>query len=131
MLSIIDGTGYRVLRVDRRMNTMKNIGLIAASLLIAGTATASAHSNKARMAEQRNAIEQGRIDGSITWREGIKLRKEQADIARVKSTLESDGRLSRTDKRILFRMQDVAEGHIIAEKTDRWHRLRFLPRVGK
>ena len=110
---------------------MKNTGIIAALILIAGSAGASAHSNEARQDEQQDAIEQGRIDGSITWREGIELRKEQAAIARAKTALEKDGRLSGSDKRILFRMQDGAEGHIIAEQTDRRHRLWFLPRVGK
>jgi hypothetical protein len=110
---------------------MTKTATLAAGILIAGTLTASAHSNEARMEEQRDVIEQGRIDGSITWTEGIALRKEQARIARVKSALESDGRLSRADKRVLFRLQDEAEGHIIAEQTDRRHRWWRLPRVGK
>ena len=110
---------------------MTKIGFIAASMLIAGTVAANAHSNEARFEEQADVIEQGRRDGSITWLEGRKLRKEQAEIARAKSILESDGKLSRGDKRILFGIQDVAEDHIISEATDRRHRLWFLPRVGK
>jgi hypothetical protein len=110
---------------------MTKIIVLAAGFMVATSAAALAHSNEARLSEQAGMIEEGRRDGSITWREGWKLRREQREIQRVKASLEADGRLSRADKRILFRMQDLAEGHIIGEATDRWRRLWWLPRVGR
>jgi hypothetical protein len=110
---------------------MSKMLMIAAALLTVTNATASAHSNDARLDEQAAAIEQGRRDGSITWREGRKLRKEQAAIERVQNELASDGRLSQREKRILHRMQDQSEGRIISESTDRWRRWWWLPRFGR
>jgi hypothetical protein len=110
---------------------MKTIAALAAGLLLATTAVASAHSNQARLEEQSAAIELGRRDGGITWREGIKLRKQQALIARRKSELEADGRLSRSDRRELHSLQDEAQTTIVREHNDSWRRLWFLPRVGR
>lgn len=110
---------------------MENMLALAASLLLAGTATALAHSNEARLHEQSAMIEAGRQNGAITWSEGRKLRKEQAEIARVKEVLEADGRLSSNDKRVLYRMQDEAEAEIVSESSDRWHRLWWMPRLAR
>ncbi len=112
------------------IRTIPLAAAFAAALVVTGAAGASAHSNEARQIEQRLAIEKGRQTGALTWTEGRKLRKEQAEIMRVESALKADGRLSARDKRILHRLQDNAEGHIVAEKTDRLRRWRFLPRVG-
>ena len=109
---------------------MKSAALIGILVLTATSVTALAHSNSARFEEQQDWIEQGRRDGTITWREGLKLRAEQARIARNKSALESDGRLSRSDRRELYRMQDRAEAHIVRESSDRWRRPWWLPRFG-
>ncbi len=110
---------------------MSKIITLAGVLLIATSASAFAHSNDARLDEQAAAIEQGRRDGTITWREGRKLRKEQAAVARVQDELASDGRLSKRDTRILHRLQDQSEGRIVSESTDGWRRWRWLPRVGR
>jgi len=103
---------------------------LAAVLLVTGTAGAFAHSNEARQIEQRLAIEKGREAGTITWREGRKLRREQADILRVERELMADGQLSARDKRLLHTLQNDAEAHIVAERSDRLRRWHFLPRVG-
>jgi hypothetical protein len=110
---------------------MSKISLLAAGLIIASTAVASAHSNEARLEEQLDVIEQGRMDGTITWREGIKLRKQQALIAQRRAQLLSDGRLSKKDRRELHAIQDDAETTIVNEQNDSWRRLWWLPRVGK
>ena len=110
---------------------MSKITLLAAGLLIASTAVASAHSNEARFEEQADVIEQGRQDGTITWREGIKLRKQQAVIAQRRAQLLEDGHLSKADRRELHALQNDAEETIIAEQNDSWRRLWWLPRVGK
>lgn len=107
---------------------MLRILTLTAGLLAATTAAATAHSNAARIDEQAMLIEQGRRDGSITWSEARKLRKDQAEIARVKALFEADGRLTRAEKRILFRMQDAAEARIEVEASD-LQRRRFLPRI--
>jgi hypothetical protein len=104
---------------------------LAAAVLVTSTAVAAAHSVEARFEEENDTIEYGRQTGSITWLEGRKLRRELGEIARVKDRLEADGRLSSRDKRILYRMQDRADAHIEAEASDRWHRLWWLPRVGR
>ena len=110
---------------------MSRIVTLAAGLLVATSATAFAHSNDARQEEQAALIESGRQDGSITWREGLKLRKEQREIDRVEAEFREDGNLTRHERRLLHEMQDEAEEHIASEASDGWHRLWFLPRVGK
>ena len=110
---------------------MTKNALLAAALIAGSSIAASAHSNEARFEEQNEAIEAGRADGSITWREGIKLRREQAAIARRHDELIADGSLSRSDRRELYRMQDEAQDSITHEANDGWSRLWFLPRFGK
>jgi hypothetical protein len=108
--------------------------VFAATALVsaaAGSTGALAHSNEARQIEQAQDIEQGRRDGSITWREGHALRKDQREIAAVKAEFEEDGRLTRREKKILNNMQDSAESHIASEATDSWHRPWWLPRFGR
>jgi len=99
---------------------MRKVGLIAASLLIATTAVASAHSTSidARQAWQAKRIESGRQSGSITWFEGLKLRAEQNRIARRKAKFSADGRLSYSERRKLQRLQHNAARHITDEKYD-------------
>jgi Tfp pilus assembly pilus retraction ATPase PilT len=110
---------------------MSKITLIAVGLLFATTAVASAHSNEARFEEQNDVIEQGRQDGTITWREGLKLRKQQSVIAKRRDQLIADGSLSKKDRRELHALQNVAEDTIVREQNDSWRRLWWLPRVGK
>ena len=112
-------------------NLTANKLIIAAVALIAASTAASAHSNDERLSDQAQAIEQGRRDGSITWREGRALRKDQREIAAVKADFEVDGHLSRTEKKILFKMQDTAEDHIESEANDNRHRAWWLPRFGR
>lgn len=109
---------------------MNKIVLIAAGILAATSASVFAHSNDARQAEQWNKIEQGRNDGSITWREGLKLRREQAEIARTEAEMKADGRLSRQEKHTLHRIQDQAQSNIVHEANDGWQRPWWLRRFG-
>ena len=63
------------------------IGFIAVGVLIATATTALAHPSRydadARQARQTQAIEAGRQSGSITWREGRRLRRDQREIQRA------------------------------------------------
>lgn len=111
--------------------TLSKLIIVAATAIVAGAGAASAHSNEARQAEQDQLIEEGRRDGSITWREGRQLRKDQREITQVKEALEADGRLTRAEKKVLFKLQDDAETHIEAEANDNRHRAWFLPRFGR
>ncbi len=110
---------------------MKKVFLIATSLLIAGTAAASAHSVNATQNRQADRIEHGRETGKITWTEGLKLRAEQNKIARKEAAFRSDGYLSASEKRKLHVMQKKASKHIAQESHDGWKRVWWLPRVGR
>lgn len=110
---------------------MKKVFFIATSLLIAGTAAASAHSVNATQKRQADRIEYGRETGKITWTEGLKLRAEQNRIARKEAEFRSDGYLSKYEHRELKKMQKEASKHIAKEKHDGWKRASWLPRVGR
>jgi hypothetical protein len=110
---------------------MKKVFLIATSLLIAGTAAASAHSIDGTQYRQAKRIEQGRQSGKITWTEGLKLRAEQNKIARKEADFRSDGYLSSSEKRKLHVMQKKAGKNIAQQKHDGWKRVWWLPRVGR
>jgi len=104
---------------------------LALAALIAIPAVAGAHTFDERQSWQADKIEQGRKSGSITWREGIKLRKQQNDIARTEQALKTDGYLSKSDRAKLAKMQNEAAADIRAEKTDGWRRWWLAPRVGR
>lgn len=104
---------------------------LALTALIALPQVALAHSNDARMTEQAGLIERGRQDGSITWTEGIKLRKEQRQISRVYDDFMSDGGLSAKERRIVHRLQNEAERNIANAIENYRHRISGLPRVGR
>ena len=111
---------------------MNKIALIAASVLIATTATASAHSTSidARQAWQAERIEAGRKSGLITWFEGLKLRGEQKRISRQKAKYRADGHLSYSERKKLQHLQHKAKRHITNETYDGWRRAWWLPRFG-
>jgi hypothetical protein len=111
--------------------TMNRIIPVAVILLTVAPALATASTVDDRQAEQARRIEHGRETGAITWTEGLKLRKQQRDIARLESDLKSDGYLSRSDRNELARKQNQASRDIRSEAHDGWHRLWGLPRVGK
>lgn len=103
----------------------------ALAALMALPTVASAHGNDARMTEQAGMIERGRQDGSITWTEGLKLRQEQRQIARVYADFMSDGRLTTQERRIVHRLQNEAERNIFRAADNNRQRLSVLPRVGR
>ena len=106
--------------------------ILAASALVAMSFAADANNIDERQTYQYGRIEQGRQDGSITWREGLRLRAEQRHIARMKEYLEDGhGRLSRSNARGLRAMQNDASGDIGYAKDNGRYRPNWLPRVGK
>ena len=114
---------------------MSKISFIAAAgLVLFSAASASAASSRnieARQDRQADRIDDGRRTGSITWREGMKLRAEQRRIKRVETAFERDGHLDRQERRILSNMQDRASSNIRHERNDSWHRVWWAPRVGR
>jgi hypothetical protein len=110
---------------------MTRMTSIALAALVAMPAIASANTIDERRDHQAYRIEQGRKDGSITWREGIKLRKEQREIARTEEAMKDKGYLTKRDRIKLTQMQNEASHNIRAEKNDSWRRWWFLPRVGR
>lgn len=114
---------------------MSKISFIAAAgLVLVSAVSASAASSgqiNERQYRQADRIEDGRRAGSITWREGMKLRAEQRRIKRVENDFRRDGRLDRQERRILSNMQDRASAHIRHERRDGWRRAWWAPRVGR
>lgn len=110
---------------------MKTAALIAFGVLAATSSIASAATIDQRQAHQMNRIEDGRNAGTITWREGLKLRREQARIARTESQFKSDGHLSRDEKRALTEMQNKAAYGIVRQSNDGWRRAWWMPRFGR
>ena len=114
---------------------MSKISFIAAAGLVlvsAASATAASSRNiEARQDRQADRIEDGRRSGSITWREGMKLRAEQRRIKKVERAFENDGHLDRQERRILANMQDRASSNIRHERRDSWRRAWWAPRVGR
>jgi methionine-rich copper-binding protein CopC len=110
---------------------MKAVALIALGALAASSSLAAAHSVDQRQAAQIDRIEDGRNAGTITWREGVKLRREQAQIARAEQQFKSDGRVSRDEKRALTQLQNQANHDIARESNDGWRRAWWVPRFGR
>lgn len=114
---------------------MSKISFIAAAgLVLFSAVTASAASSRQiheRQDRQADRIEDGRRAGSITWREGMKLRAEQRRIQRVEHDFRRDGYLDRQERRILTNMQDRASARIRHERRDSWRRAWWAPRVGR
>lgn len=107
--------------------------ILVAAGVIGGLATSASAADRAshRLDRQAAAIEAGRKSGKITWTEGIKLRSEQRQIARLRDRFLADGRLSAAEKRVLNSKQRTARSNIKSEKTDGLKRWSALPRIGR
>ena len=106
----------------------------AAAVLVTGIAGANAASVRPvekRLDAQAAKIEQGRRDGSITWTEGIKLRKQQKLVKGIKNDFLADGHLSKRESHVLKKVQRRTAWNIVGEKTDARRRVWWLPRVGR
>lgn len=107
--------------------------ILVAAGVIGGLATSASAADRAgyRLDRQAAAIEAGRKSGKITWTEGIKLRSEQRQIARLRGRFLADGRLSAAERRILNAKLRTARTNIRSEKRDSHKRWSSLPRVGR
>ena len=92
---------------------------LAATVLLATTATASAHDYgygaqdiDARRAWQARRIESGLRSGQLTWREYRYLRYEQRRIATDERRAKADGYVSRSERYRLNRELDQASRDI-------------------
>jgi hypothetical protein len=104
--------------------------LIAAAVLLSTLAmttlatSASAHERWRYAVDKREAkhhqlIHQGRHSGALTWRETVKLHREQVRIARMEHAFRADGHLSWSERQALRYAQDAASNHIFQERNDR------------
>ena len=109
---------------------MKALSAVTLTILALSATGASADRIDHRRGYQLNQIEAGRESGTLTWREGRKLRREQAAIARAEYDMKSDGQLSRHERHMLRNMQQNAQERIIHEKHDGWRRPWWLRRFG-
>ena len=92
--------------------------LVAASLIAITSTAALADSIDRREAKQAERIQDGRRSGELTVLEGMKLRLEQARIAKLERDAKSDGRVTRSEARTIDRAQDAAGRHITQESHD-------------
>lgn len=108
---------------------------VALAALFALPGAAFAHDGESRFDRrqdhQLDRIEKGRQTGDITWREGIRLRRDQRRISAIKRDFERDGYLSRRERRILREEQNEAAANISDSKHNRRYRPWWLPRVGR
>ena len=111
------------------------VAALGTAVVFISVAPADAHSrNKISRttAHQEAVIENGRRDGSITFLEGRKLRRELKDIEKLKVRLKAnDGRLDRSERRVIRKLQSDVWNDIYAERRDKRRRWKGLPRVGK
>jgi hypothetical protein len=111
--------------------------ILAAAMLLAGTAVAGAHEWSgyyygrdidARQANQMRRIEEGRRSGQLTWREYRFLRREQAQIAADERRAKADGYLSPSERRRLNYELDRASRDIYRLRHNdevAWWRRRY------
>lgn len=131
-----------VTAVNKGRNTVKFTALVAASTaLVMGSffaVPAMADRIDNRQARQMERINQGVRSGALTRFEATKLRKQQRDIASLERKFERDGRLTRSERATLNKLQNRASRMIRAEKHDtqvrgkrfyrnRGHRVDYVP----
>jgi hypothetical protein len=91
------------------------------TLMIAGTTLALDQVDK-REIVQKERIENGVKDGSLTRHEARKLNREQRRIHRVERRSERDGVVTPREDKRLDRMQDKASRDIYKQKHDKQER---------
>lgn len=88
-----------------------------AALMAIGTTAPAAAAVNARQIDQQRLIDAGARSGKLTPREVRTLKAEQRAIQRQKNRFARDG-YSRSEKRRIHAMQDVAEANIKGQKRD-------------
>lgn len=80
-----------------------------------------------RQMKQSQRITHGIISGEITDREFVSLNREQRRVGKYKRQVRGDGRISHTESRLLYRMQDRASAHVYRAKHNRASNYAFGP----
>jgi hypothetical protein len=78
-----------------------------------------------RQAKHSDLIREGRRNGSLTFWEAYRLRREQSRIAQLERAYKSDGHFGRNERRAVRYAQDSAAQHIFSQRNDgqvRWWR---------
>lgn len=98
---------------------MHKIIALALAALIAVPAIASAQTRvDARQARQEQRIDQGVQSGQLTRRETVRLNRGDQKIDRMENRAQSDGSVTRMEKRRLEKAQDVQSKRIYRQKHD-------------
>jgi DNA repair exonuclease SbcCD nuclease subunit len=71
-----------------------------------------------REVRQEKRIEQGVASGQLTAKETLKLEKEQAAIQKTEARAKSDGKVTKTERKRLTKMQNKASQDIYQQKHD-------------
>lgn len=101
------------------------VASLAGALFISTIAEAQPHSRKninRVQKEQRQRIQQGVRNGSLTKAEAKQLRGEQMKIGHYKQMAKADGRMNGRERMFIRDQQARASRHIYAQKHDRQFR---------
>ena len=80
-----------------------------------------------RQMKQPQRITHGIRSGEVTDREFVSLNSEQRRIGKYKRQVRGDGRISDSESRLLYRMQDRASEHVYRAKHNRESNYAFGP----
>ena len=99
--------------------------ILAASLIAAMTTGTLADTIDDRQANHAERIRQARQSGQLTAHEVAKLRAEQGRIRELERHVKADGIVTHREARLMDRVQDAANRHIVKESRDSeraWYR---------
>ena len=99
------------------------IGLVLIVASISWARDAISH----RQMKQSQRITHGIRSGEITAREFVSLNREQRRVGKYKRQVRGDGRISDSESRLLYRMQDRASAHVYRAKHNRTSNYAFGP----
>ncbi len=100
---------------------MKFTGIVAAALVLAVSAAASAQSTPnidQRQANQSARIAKGEATGQISKREAARLKAGQAKVDGMKAAAKADGKVTRAERAAIQREQNKQSRRIARQKHD-------------
>lgn len=100
------------------MQRIAIVSVLFGGLLLAGAASAGTPAVDARQANQRARINQGVANGTLTPRETVRLRAEQAHIRRDERAAKADGVVTRRERAHLQHELDRSSADIARQKHD-------------
>ena len=108
---------------------------ITALVAIAASTSASAQSAASRLEAREAKIEHryaaSRRNGSVTYFEGLRVRRQLASYRALKQAYSRDGKLTRQERRLLSQKLRATGASLHASRTNGRHRSALLPQVGR